>query len=96
MSIETFTQRAEVRDAAEFGRVAVMYGGISSEREISLQTGEAVLEALLSLNVNACAWDPAVNSLSDFAASGFDRVWIASGNLPLRMSRRFAGSRHTA
>jgi D-alanine-D-alanine ligase len=54
-----------------------MYGGISSEREVSLQTGDAVLEALLSLNVNACAWDPAVNSLSDFSASGFDRVWIA-------------------
>ena len=77
MSIENFTQRAEVRDAEEFGRVAVMYGGISSEREISLQTGDAVLKALLSLNVNACAWDPAINSLSDFAASGFDRVWIA-------------------
>jgi D-alanine-D-alanine ligase len=54
-----------------------MFGGISSEREVSLQSGEAVLEALLSLNVNACAWDPAVNSLSEFAASGFDRVWIA-------------------
>ena len=70
-------QRIEVRDPAEFGRVAVMLGGTSSEREVSLDTGRAVLEALRAGNVAAEAWDPAERSLSEFAAAGFDRVWIA-------------------
>ncbi len=77
MKVLATTKRGEVRDAAEFGRVAVMLGGISSEREISLKTGNAVLDALVSRNVDACTWDPAERSLSDFAAEGFDRVWIA-------------------
>ena len=71
------TQRVAVQDAADFGRVAVMYGGISSEREVSLQSGKAVLDALLARNVDAHAWDPAENQLRDFADAGFDRVWIA-------------------
>lgn len=70
-------QRIEVRDPAEFGRVAVMLGGTSSEREVSLDTGRAVLEALRAGNVAAEAWDPAERSLREFAAAGFDRVWIA-------------------
>ena len=70
-------QRIEVHDPAEFGRVAVMLGGTSSEREVSLATGQAVLEALRAGNVAAEAWDPAARSLREFAAAGFDRVWIA-------------------
>ena len=70
-------QRVEVRDAADFGRVAVMLGGDSSEREVSIDSGTAVLGALHSRNVAATAWDPAGRSLRDFAAGGFDRVWIA-------------------
>ena len=41
-------QRYQVDDAAEFGRVAVMLGGDSSEREVSLDSGAAVLQALRS------------------------------------------------
>ena len=52
-------QRAVIKDAAGFGRVAVMLGGDSSEREVSLDTGTAVLNALLSKGVDAHAWDPA-------------------------------------
>lgn len=70
-------QRHAVAHATDFGRVAVMLGGDSSEREVSLDTGAAVLEALLSRGVDAHAWDPADHTLSDFAAAGFDRVWIA-------------------
>jgi D-alanine-D-alanine ligase len=70
-------QRQVIADAAEFGRVAVMLGGFSSEREVSLDTGNAVLSALLKRGVNAEAWDPAEQSISEFAAAGFDRVWIA-------------------
>jgi len=69
--------RVAVTDAADFGRVAVMYGGISSERAVSLQSGEAVLAALLERNVDAHGWDPAEKQLQDFATAGFDRVWIA-------------------
>ncbi len=72
-----FEQRHVVSDAADFGRVAVMLGGDSSEREVSLDTGKAVLSALQSKGVNAEAWDPADKSMADFAAAGFDRVWIA-------------------
>ncbi|MEX2124542.1 MAG: D-alanine--D-alanine ligase [Woeseia sp.] len=70
-------QRVEIRNARDFGRVAVMLGGESSEREVSIDTGTAVLAALESRNVNASGWDPAGRSLRDFAAAGFDRVWIA-------------------
>ncbi len=51
--------RILIEDAAEFGRVAVMYGGFSSEREVSLDTGAAVTAALQSRNIDAIGWDPA-------------------------------------
>ena len=70
-------QRHAVTDAAEFGRVAVMLGGHSSEREVSLNTGAAVLKALQAKGVDAHPWDPSEKSLPEFAAAGFDRVWIA-------------------
>jgi D-alanine-D-alanine ligase len=70
-------ERHAVTDATEFGRVAVMLGGHSSEREVSLDTGAAVLEALQSKGVDAHPWDPAENSMAEFANAGFDRVWIA-------------------
>jgi D-alanine-D-alanine ligase len=69
--------RYEIRDSADFGRVAVMLGGDSSEREVSLDTGTAVLKALRSKGVDAHAWDPAEKSIIEFASAGFDRVWIA-------------------
>lgn len=69
--------RVAIRNPNDFGRVAVMLGGTSAEREVSLDTGGAVLEALQSRGVNAHAWDPANKSLTEFASAGFDRVWIA-------------------
>ncbi len=70
-------QRIQAVDATDFGRVAVMFGGNSSEREVSLDTGAAVLEALLAKGVDAHAWDPAQKSMSELSTAGFDRVWIA-------------------
>ncbi len=70
-------RRHVIADASEFGRVAVMLGGHSSEREVSLDTGTAVLDALTSQDVDAHAWDPAEKTMAEFAAAGFDRVWIA-------------------
>lgn len=72
-----FDQRRAVTDVAEFGRVAVMLGGDSSEREVSLDSGANVLAALQSKGVDAQAWDPAEKSMVEFANAGFDRVWIA-------------------
>ena len=69
--------RFVVADAGGFGRVAVMLGGDSCEREVSLDTGAAVLAALRSRGVDAHAWDPAEKSIPEFATAGFDRVWIA-------------------
>jgi D-alanine-D-alanine ligase len=70
-------ERIAVADARDFGRVAVMLGGLSAERAVSLDTGNAVLAALRSRGVDAHPWDPAENRLAEFAAAGFDRVWIA-------------------
>lgn len=66
-----------VANPADFGRVAVMFGGISCEREVSLDSGAAVLQALLHNGVDAHAWDPAEKSMAEFAGAGFDRVWNA-------------------
>jgi len=70
-------ERFVVDDAGDFGRVAVLLGGTSAEREVSLDTGSAVLKALLSRGIDAHAWDPAQKSLVEFASAGFDRAWIA-------------------
>ncbi|ALM89482.1 MULTISPECIES: D-alanine--D-alanine ligase [Alteromonas] len=63
-------------DAAAFGKVAVMFGGDSAEREVSLNSGNAVLAALLRQNVNAIAFDPAKRPLTDLISEKVDRVLI--------------------
>ncbi len=60
-----------------FGKVAVLLGGRSAEREISLQSGQAVLTALLESGVDAQAFDPAQQSLEMLKQQGFDRAFIA-------------------
>lgn len=71
------TRARRAADAREFGRVAVLQGGDSSEREISLLTGSAVLAALRRRGVEAEAFDPREQSLLDLLEQRFDRVWIA-------------------
>jgi D-alanine-D-alanine ligase len=66
-----------VRSAADFGRVAVLYGGSSAEREISLLTGAAVLAALQRRGVDAHGFDPALRELSELRRDGCARAWIA-------------------
>jgi D-alanine-D-alanine ligase len=63
--------------AREFGRVAVLYGGDSSEREISLLSGNAVLEGLRRRGVDAHPFDPRDAALATLTPAGFERVWIA-------------------
>jgi D-alanine-D-alanine ligase len=74
---KSIEKRHVIANAADFGRVAVMLGGRSSERAVSLDTGAAVLGALLAEGVDAHAWDPAEKTMAQFAGAGFDRVWIA-------------------
>ena len=62
---------------SEFGKVAVMMGGPSSEREISFLSGNAVLGALRERGVDAHAFDPKERPLNDLAEEGFERVFIA-------------------
>jgi D-alanine-D-alanine ligase len=66
-----------VSDPRAFGRVAVLFGGDSSEREISLLSGKAVLEALKTRGVDAHAFDPRDEALAELLAQRFERVWIA-------------------
>ncbi|MGB1296867.1 MAG: D-alanine--D-alanine ligase [Psychrobium sp.] len=60
---------------AEFGKVAVMFGGNSAEREISLMSGQAVLDGLLAKGVDAHAFDPKDTPLSELKTQGFERVF---------------------
>lgn len=61
----------------ELGRVAVLMGGTSSERTISLMTGEGVLAALKSRGVDAIAFDPAEHDMSELKLLGTNRAFVA-------------------
>lgn len=69
--------RVRITDPREFGRVAVLMGGDSAEREISLLSGEAVLAALRRRGVHAVALDPRDGLGPLFDGVGFDRAWLA-------------------
>ncbi|MGH8705343.1 MAG: D-alanine--D-alanine ligase [Burkholderiales bacterium] len=60
-----------------FGKVAVLLGGHSAEREISLMSGSGVLKALRTKGVDAHAFDPAERDLADLKREGFERCFIA-------------------
>lgn len=66
-----------VREAEEFGKVAVLMGGTSSERDISLMSGEAVLKALRDRDVDAHAVDARDEVVAALQVGAFQRVWIA-------------------
>ncbi len=59
------------------GKVAVLMGGTSAERDISLMSGEGVLAALKAQGVNAHAFDPAKQDLAELKKQGFERCFIA-------------------
>jgi len=59
------------------GRVAVLMGGDSAEREVSLMSGAGVLAALRAVGVDAQAFDPAERALGELAAEGYARAFIA-------------------
>jgi D-alanine-D-alanine ligase len=63
--------------ASSFGKVGVLLGGKSSEREVSIMSGTGVLNALKSRGVDAHPFDPGLQSLAELEAARFDRVFIA-------------------
>jgi D-alanine-D-alanine ligase len=60
-----------------YGKVAVLFGGSSSEREVSLMSGQGVLSALLSQGIDAYAFDPAERDLAELRRDGVQRCFIA-------------------
>ncbi|NDZ14705.1 D-alanine--D-alanine ligase [Variovorax sp. WS11] len=60
----------------DFGKVAVLFGGTSAEREISIMSGTGVLEALRSGGVDAHAFDPAERELVELKHEGFARCFV--------------------
>jgi D-alanine-D-alanine ligase len=64
-------------DVKDFGKVAVLMGGHSAEREVSLMSGSGVLKALQSRGVDAHAFDPAERDLIELKRKGFQRCFIA-------------------
>ena len=64
-------------NVAALGKVGVLLGGKSGERDISLMSGKGVLDALISKGVNAHAFDPGQQAITELAAQKFDRVFIA-------------------
>lgn len=65
------------KDKNNFGKVAVLLGGDTAEREVSLETGGAVLAALLRRQVDAHPFDTRDRPVSDLLAGQFDRAFIA-------------------
>jgi len=63
--------------ASEFGKVAVLMGGASAEREVSLMSGGGVLQALRSRGIDAHAFDPSERELGELKRDGFSRCFIA-------------------
>ena len=61
----------------EFGKVGVLFGGRSAEREVSLMSGSGVLKALQSKGIDAHPFDPGLRSIAELSAEKFDRVFIA-------------------
>ena len=60
---------------SEFGKVAVLMGGDSAEREVSLRSGHAVTKALREAGVDAHPFDPAHNPLAELKEQGFQRAF---------------------
>ena len=60
-----------------FGKVGVLFGGRSAERDVSIMSGTGVLQALKSRGIDAHGFDPAERTLAELAAEHFDCVFIA-------------------
>ena len=75
--MNSLNPQSSILDPASFGKVAVLLGGRSAEREISLKSGAAVLAALQQSGVDAHPFDPAVQNLQALHEEGYQRAFIA-------------------
>ena len=66
-----------LQQSVQFGKVAVLMGGKSAEREVSLMSGQGVLAALRARGVDAHAFDPAEQPMDELKRQGFARCFIA-------------------
>ena len=73
----TTTKLGSNIDVKALGKVAVLMGGASAEREVSLMSGTGVLQALRSRGVDAHAFDPSQNDLGELRRDGYARCFIA-------------------
>ncbi|WP_075185863.1 D-alanine--D-alanine ligase [Teredinibacter haidensis] len=107
MSDKVVTRFQHLLNAEEgFGKVAVLYGGTSAEREVSLKSGLAVEKGLQELGIDAKGYDIGGNAVEQLLAIDFDRAFIAlhgeggeDGKIQAvldLMGKPYTGSRHTA
>jgi len=75
--LKTLSGARRAGASAEFGKVAVLLGGDSTEREISLLSGAAVLAALRRRGVDAHPFDPGEQPVQSLASEEFQRAWNA-------------------
>lgn len=72
------TDQQDIKQSVEaLGKVAVLMGGASGEREVSILSGTGVLKALQSLGVNAHPFDPAHRDMAELKRDGYQRCFIA-------------------
>lgn len=71
------TQSFDIPQPETLGKVAVLFGGSSAEREVSLMSGQGVLQALQERGVDAHAFDPSAQPLQQLKEEGFQRCFIA-------------------
>ena len=83
-------------NASKFGKVAVLLGGKSAEREVSLDSGTAVLEALVRSGINAEAFDPQERSVTELAGFRITYCAIPDRDQKLECSRNCICSRFAA
>ena len=79
---EQLVSNSQGENMDAFGRVAVLYGGTSSEREVSLQSGERVFQALVSKGVDAVLIDAADDLVGQLIGIRPDRVFLAMHGSP--------------
>lgn len=73
--LKTKIIQARKKNMQNFGKVAVLMGGFSSEREVSLQSGRAVLDALKNKGIDAHAFDPKETPLAELKVQGFQTAF---------------------
>ena len=73
----TYKNDSNIKNPEDFGKVAVIYGGNSNEREISLESGQSVLSSLKKSGIDAFGWDPNQESIKCILNQDIDRAFIA-------------------